>query len=760
MDSNSFTDLTHNSLSSIEHQRDLRIAKIQPLMDLGQEPYAINSKRDFNLFFLAFWFRFVHNIGLEEVVSSVAPYSVEYFLYQVLFPKSALDRAEEMVRVKNFLKQSGLDPYDEKIMQAYDAEKISAAREHFPMLSQLNTDQKIDLLNAFLVYTVSTKTPKSAFVKNQTVTLVGRVKSKRVSGKIAFATVEDESLPAGFQFVFKSDDLVAKETFEMTYKEDDKSQLNWDNLHKGNIKVEVRAINQDEPHRLYTELKPGQIIEYKNLKTGEVFKKEVRTITKHESIAEAFGHKFDFKRVGVKDTSSTENIRKWYKENVVEGYLEKMETNGFVAIELGEYNNSLDFEGFKDLIDEGDYIQATGMLDLSRSGEPSMFVRSLQILTKALRPLPEKLEYKDVESRYLNRVVDFKSNTIDEDGLSVREMIRLKSHFWQIWRTELLRLDFLEVETPVFEQIPGGAEARPFKTFHNQLDQDVFLRISLELPLKRLIAGGFERVFEIGRIFRNEGASPQHLQEYTQMEFYWAYANYRDCMTFIQRVYRKLVSEVKGTLEMVDYNQNTINWGRWADGETDKTYETLNGWPMIPFFDVVRKYTGGTIDIEGKNLEELRVIAAENKIAYQPTDSISRLLDLIYKKAARPKILNPIFMILPPVELEPLAKRDSEFPNLTQRFQVVAGSAELGKGFSELNNPLDQRSRFEEQQAAKDAGDEEAQSMDEDYLEAMEYGMPPLTGFGISERLFSFILGKSIKESVTFPAVRGVEERR
>jgi lysyl-tRNA synthetase, class II len=758
MDSHSFIDETQGSLSSISHQRELRIAKLEPLIAQGQLPYAIHSKRDFNLFFLAFWFRFVHTIGLEEVVSSVSPYSVEYFLYQVLFPKSALDRAEEMVRVKNFLKQSGLDPYDEKIMQAYDAEKISAARECFPFLSKLNTDQKIDLLNAFLLYMVNTKTPKAAFIKNQTVTLLGRVKSKRVSGRIAFTTVEDESLPEGFQFVFKSDDLVKTEPFEMVYHDDDRSQLNFNKIFHGDVTHELRAVNKDEPHRVYTDLKPGQIIEYKNTKTGETILKEIRSITLFESVAEAFGHKFDFKKVGVKDTSSTENIRKWFKEFVKEGYLEKMEQQGFVVINFANYNNSLDFEGLKNFIDEGDYIQATGMLDFSKTGEPSIFVRNFSILTKALRPLPEKIDYSDLETRYLNRVVDLKSNTTDENGLSVRSMLRLKSLFWQIWRNELLRLDFLEVETPVFEQITGGAEARPFKTFHNQLDQDVFLRISLELPLKRLIAGGFERVFEIGRIFRNEGASPQHLQEYTQLEFYWAYADYTDCMKFIQRVYRKLVTEIKGVLEMVDYNGNSINWGRWADGEADKTYETLNGWPMIPFYDVVRKYTNGMIDIEGKNLEELRVIAAENKIAYEPTDSIARLLDLIYKKTARTKIINPIFMILPPVELEPLAKRDTEFPHLTQRFQVVAGSAELGKGFTELNDPIDQRSRFEEQQAAKDAGDEEAQSMDEGYLEAMEYGMPPLTGFGISERLFSFILGKSIKESVTFPAVRGVEE--
>lgn len=465
--------------------------------------------------------------------------------------------------------------------------------------------------------------------QSKSVTVIGRVKSKRLSGKIAFAQIEDASLPTGFQAVFKLDMLPP-------------------------------------------------------------------------------------------DTAA------------------------------------LSFADFKTLIDEGDYLQLTGYLERSQTGEPSIFVTSYLILTKALRPLPDKMEYEHIESRYMNRVADFKMNTKDEAGRSVRDVVSMKARYWAIWREEMAKEGFLEVECPVFEAVPGGAEAKPFTTFYNELDQEMYLRISLELPLKKLIAGGFEAVYEIGRIFRNEGSSPQHLQEYTQIEWYIAYRDYEWAMSFSKRVYQRVVNELLGTMTQVDYHGRTINWGEWCSVEEAQKngWELVGGWPKIPYFDAVRYFSEGKIDTEGKSIEELCTLAQSVGIEdLEPSMGMATILDKLWKKA-RLNTVHPFFLILPPVELEPLAKRDPEHPQLTQRFQVVAGGAELGKAFSELNDPIDQFGRFSQQQQARDAGNEEAQFMDTKYVEAMEYGMPPMAGFGTSERFVSFLLGKHIRECVTFPHIR------
>lgn len=473
------------------------------------------------------------------------------------------------------------------------------------------------------------------------ITLAGRIKSKRTSGKIAFATVEDESLPEGFQFIFKKDTLPLENNSE----------------------------------------------------------------------------------------------------------------------------NKLTFDHFLNLFDEGDYIQATGNLELSQRGEPSLFVNKFEILTKSLRPLPEKMDYENIESRYLDRVADIKMNTKDPNGLSVRDIIKMKAKYWQIWREEMVSAGFLEVECPIFETTPGGADAKPFTTFYNELNEETHLRISLEIPLKKLIAGGFEKVFEIGRIFRNEGSSPTHLQEYTQIEWYWSYSNYYDAMPFVAKIYRRIALEILGSLEQIDYQGNKINWGQWLDKkEAEKQgWEMFEGWPAIPYYEAVRYfsknyYTGGMIDLEGKNYGDLLEIAKKCSIEIEKGTSIANVIDKIYKKVARPFMVNPMFLILQPVDLEPLAKRDPQNPDLVHRWQIIAGGAELGKCFSELNDPLDQLERFKEQQKARDAGDDEAQFMNEDYVKAMEYGMPPLSGFGVSERLVSFLLGKHIREAVTFPHTRSKDD--
>jgi lysyl-tRNA synthetase, class II len=472
------------------------------------------------------------------------------------------------------------------------------------------------------------------FKSHSSLTLAGRIKRKRTSGKIAFATVEDESYPDGFQFIFKQDVLDV------------------------------------------------------------------------------------------------------------------------------ESNSGLKFDDFKQLLDEGDYIQATGYLDVSQSGEPSLFVTKYKILTKALRPLPDELDYQNVENRYLDRVADFKMNTKDESGLGVRDMLSLKSNYWSIWREEMINEGFLEVETPSLELIPGGAEAKPFQTYYNELEQEVYLRIAPELNLKKLMAGGFEAVFEIGKNFRNEGSSPQHLQEYTAIEWYKAYQNYNYGMELTKRIYQRIAKEVLGDTRQVDYYGNTINWGDWCSSQEAEQngWENLSGWPKIKYFDAVRYFSDGQTDTEGKTDEELVEIGKKLGIeGLNPHLGTGTLLDKIWKKV-RVNTKNPFFLILPPVELEPLAKRHPQNPSLTERFQVVAGSAELGKGFSELNDPVDQFDRFEVQQAARDAGNDEAQFMDPGYVRALEYGTPPMAGFGTSERFFSFLLGKHIKECVTFPAVKPQEQ--
>jgi lysyl-tRNA synthetase class 2 len=651
------------SFSSIETQRKIRIDKIKKLKEVGINPYTPYSFRDFKLGFIRFWFDFVHKFDftkIEEDYKSI--FTIHYFLEQVLFPQSLVEKLEEKIQLRHTVREMGLDPDGDEgeIEEEFDPELIKEARDLITTLAATPEDIRVEYLKELLLLESNSdvdemdeeKEFKLAFGKNDTVTLTGRIKSKRVSGKIAFATVEDESLPQGFQFLIKKDELSTEKNIDFT----------------------------------------------------------------HPAL---------------------------------------------------EYSDALDFSNFKTLIDEGDYVQATGRLEYSLRGEPSLFVEKIRILTKSLRPLPDKLDYENVEERYLNRVVDYKMNTKDEEGLSVREIVNLKNRYWQIWREEMEKEGFLEVECPIFEDIPGGADARPFTTFYNELDQEMYLRISLELPLKKLIAAGFEKVYEIGRIFRNEGASPQHLQEYTQIEWYWAYTDYHDAMNFIVRVYRRLAQEIIGNTIQTDYYGKQINWGDWcAESEASiNGWELINGWPAIKYFDAIRYYSKnfyarGEVDLENKSYNELIETAAKHGIEVDHGIGYGNLLDKIYKKVARPFIQNPIFLYHQPVELEPLAKRDPNDPRFIHRWQVVAGTAELGKAFTELNDPLDQFERFEDQQAARDAGDEEAQFMNEDYVKALELGLPPLSGFGMSERLLSFMLGKHIKECVTFPHTRRIEENK
>jgi lysyl-tRNA synthetase class 2 len=259
----------------------------------------------------------------------------------------------------------------------------------------------------------------------------------------------------------------------------------------------------------------------------------------------------------------------------------------------------------------------------------------------------------------------------------------------------------------------------------------------LELPLKKLLVGGFEKVFELGRIFRNEGIDREHLQDYTQLEFYWAYADYEELMKFVEKMYKDAIKKTTGGLTTT-FGGKKVNWGK--------------KWKKVDYVELFKK--ANNVDPTVATREELFELA--KKLNLQPEDGFGkgRLIDLIFKKTVRPNLFEPCFLVNPPVEIEPLAKRNAKNPAVVERFQVMACGTELGKGFSELNDPVDQRARFEEQMKLREQGDKEAQQLDEDFLQALEYGMPPAAGFGVSERLFSILMDKPVRETVFFPLMR------
>ncbi len=390
------------------------------------------------------------------------------------------------------------------------------------------------------------------------------------------------------------------------------------------------------------------------------------------------------------------------------------------------------FDLWKSTLDIGDFVSASGTLFRTEKGEESVAAKKFEMLAKSLRPLPsERYGVEDPETRLRKRYLDLLTDQ------ETRELFRKKELFWKTFREYLKKAGFLEVENSVFEATPGGAEAEPFVTHHNALDMDFYLRISLELPLKKLLVGGFEKVFEIGRIFRNEGIDKEHLQDYTQLEFYWAYHDYNDLMTFVEKMWKSVVKSVSGGL-VTTYGGEEINWGA--------------KWPKVDYVEAFKKENA--IDPTSASREELAKRAKELKLQVERSFGKGRLIDLIYKKTVRPKLVQPCFLVDPPVEIEPLAKRSRKNPKVVERMQIMACGTELGKGFSELNDPQDQRQRFEEQMELREAGDKEAQQLDEDFLEALEYGMPPAAGFGASERFFSVLMDKPMRETVIFPLMR------
>ena len=402
-----------------------------------------------------------------------------------------------------------------------------------------------------------------------------------------------------------------------------------------------------------------------------------------------------------------------------------------MVLQQAEMDEKL-FNLFTATVDIGDFVEASGTLFKTKRGERSLKVEKWRMLAKSLLPIPtEHFGIKDEELILRQRYLDILLNE------EVRSMFVRRSKFWQAARNFYLARGFVEVETPILENSPGGADARPFKTHHNALDIDVYLRISTgELWQKELLIAGFPKVFEIGRIFRNEGQSREHLQDYTQLESYEAYSDMQKGMEFVKELYRHIVKEV---------------YGKYTFEINGHTVDLAEEWPTIDFCAVVKEKFG--IDPLTCSEEEAVQAVRDAKIQVGETLNKPRAVDYLWK-SIRKAMSGPAFLVGVPVFLEPLAKRSVTNPDIVERLQVILAGSEMGKGFSELNDPLDQRARFEEQQKLRDAGDDEAQRLDEDYIRAMEHGMPPAFGFGVSERLFSFLENKPAHEAQLFPLLR------
>ncbi|MBU1163810.1 MAG: lysine--tRNA ligase [Proteobacteria bacterium] len=392
------------------------------------------------------------------------------------------------------------------------------------------------------------------------------------------------------------------------------------------------------------------------------------------------------------------------------------------------------YDIFKKL-DTGDFVGLRGGVFKTRTGEWTLMADELKLITKAIRPLPEKFHgLKDPEKRYRRRYIDLIMNS------DVREIFIKRSRIIQSVRTFFLDRDFLEVETPMMQPIPGGAEATPFITHHNALGMDLFLRIAPELYLKRLVVGGFERVFEINRNFRNEGISSQHNPEFTMLEFYQAYATHDDLMDLIEKMFGYMAMEVSGSTK-ITYQDNAIDLGgNWNRMTLTHALETIGG------------IDSGLL----KDKEKLLEFASSKSIKITKTRCLGKVISKLFDVMVEPKLIQPTFITGYPVEISPLSRKNEKDGELTDRFELFIAGREIANGFSEINDPEDQKDRFLQQVADREAGDEEAHCMDEDYIEALEYGMPPTAGAGIGIDRVAMLLtdSASIREVILFPHMK------
>ena len=392
------------------------------------------------------------------------------------------------------------------------------------------------------------------------------------------------------------------------------------------------------------------------------------------------------------------------------------------------------YDVYRRFIDMGDIIGVAGTVFRTRKGEVTVMVETFELLCKTLRNLPEKWHgLTDIEIRYRQRYVDLMVNP------PVREVFRARTELINSIRQTLNSEDFLEVETPVLQPLYGGASAQPFTTHHNALDRTLYLRISNELYLKRLVAGGFDRVYEFSRDFRNEGIDRDHSPEFTMMEVYQAYADYHDMMNLAEKLIVSAAAAVPGTAQ-ISYQGNPI--------------DLTPPWKRLQMVESIKEYAD--IDIEDFTDSGLRELAAQKGLDLENATSRGKLIALFFDQLVEPKLIEPTFIIDYPIEISPLAKKKRGDDAFVERFEIFIGGMELGNAFSELNDPLDQRERFLDQMKQREAGDEEAQVLDEDYVRALEYGMPPTGGLGIGiDRLTMLLTDQSsIRDVILFPQMR------
>ncbi|CRY55357.1 MULTISPECIES: lysine--tRNA ligase [Yersinia] len=389
--------------------------------------------------------------------------------------------------------------------------------------------------------------------------------------------------------------------------------------------------------------------------------------------------------------------------------------------------------------DLGDILGARGKLFKTKTGELSIHCSELRLLTKALRPLPDKFHgLADQETRYRQRYLDLIAN--DES----RHTFKVRSQVMSGIRSFMVEKGFMEVETPMMQVIPGGASARPFVTHHNALDIDMYLRIAPELYLKRLVVGGFERVFEINRNFRNEGVSPRHNPEFTMMELYMAYADYKDLIVLTEELFRTLTETILGS-SVVQYGEQTFDFGK--------------PFAKLTMKEAICKYRPETNVADLDDMDKAVAIAESLGVKVEKSWGLGRVQCEIFEETAESHLIQPTFITEYPAEVSPLARRNDDNPFITDRFEFFIGGREIGNGFSELNDAEDQAQRFADQVSAKEAGDDEAMFFDEDYVTALEHGLPPTAGLGIGidRMVMLFTNSHTIRDVILFPAMRPVK---
>ena len=430
------------------------------------------------------------------------------------------------------------------------------------------------------------------------------------------------------------------------------------------------------------------------------------------------------------------NIRRFGKIAFVairdaSGSLQLFFREGEIA-DLGGGDSQLGLEQLP-LLDTGDFVEAHGKVVKTQTGEISVGVERLRLLTKSLRPMPTTHEsFTNKEERLRRRYIDMNVNR------NVYDRFIRRSTFWQATRQYLIDHGFIEINIPVLEHTTGGADANPFVTHMDALDQDFYLRISHELPLKRLIGAGYEKVFDIGPRFRNENYSDEHLPEHVAFESYAAYQDYEEGMAFYEAMMKEVAQKTWGTLEFKNVNG-------FAEINLDQK------WPVVRYPDIMKEKFG--VDVFNPNLEQLKKILADHNVQLDGEVNTLRAMDSVWK-LIRKESAGPFWLIHEPVEISPLAKQDPKDLRVTERFHPVIAGTEMGNGYSELNDPIDQLNRFVEQQKLRDAGDAEAQMLDIDYVEMLEYGMPPACGWSYSERFFWMFEGVTAREGVPFPQLR------